>query len=117
MKYLLSALIALVVKIFKRGGGCSGGVCAPVLACVLALFCGCVSQERVIDGTQTRIGLLVPVQEQIYGFNLLSYTSGTAVETLTNQPVRVEREYCSSNSYFGVVGTTESSKTVIEVKK
>lgn len=116
MKLLLNALLWILSKLAGRGG--CGGACAPVLVACLALFCGCVSQERVVDGTQTRIGLLVPVSEsQIYGFNLLSYTSGTAVDTLTNQPVRVEREYCSSNSYFGVIGTTESSKTVIEVKK
>lgn len=112
MKLLLNAILWLVSKITGRCGRC-----APVLVFVLALFCGCISQERVVDGTQTRIGILIPTSETtLYGFNLLSYTSGVIAETLTNQPMKVEREYCSSNSYFGVISTAESSKTTVEVK-
>ena len=109
---LLNALLRILSKLTGRCGRC-----APVLVLALALAVGCASQERVVDGTQTRIGILVPTSETVYGFNLLSYTSGVMAETLTNQPVRVEREYCSSNSYFGVISTAESSKAVVEVKK
>lgn len=112
MKRPLYALLRLLSKIAGRRGRC-----ATVLAFVMAIACGCVSRERVVDGTQTRIGILIPTSETVYGFNLLSYTSGVMAETLTNQPVRVEREYCSSNSYFGVISTAESSKAVVEVKK
>lgn len=39
MKYLLNALLALVVKIFRRGCGS----CAPVVIAALAFCAGCVS--------------------------------------------------------------------------
>lgn len=113
MKRLLYALLRIIAAITGRG---CGGACTPVLVFILALFCGCVSQERVVDGTQTRIGILVPLESQVYGFNLLSYTAGVMAETQTNMPMRVKREYCSSNVYFGVISTAESSKTEVEVK-
>lgn len=112
MKRLLYALLWMLSKLTGRCGRR-----APVLAVVLALAVGCASRERVVDGTQTRIGILVPTSETVYGFNLLSYTSGVMAETPTNRPIRVEREYCSSNSYFGVISTAESSKAVVEVKR
>lgn len=74
---------------------------------------GCTSHQSYLEGTSTTIGVLAPWNGSIYGAEVLNYMSGTRVTVSTNNPFYVNREFSSSNSYFGVVHTTESSKTQV----
>lgn len=109
MKLIWNILLWCVSKLSK----CSK--CTPLL--LLCLLFGCTTQQRYVEGTMTQIGLYVPVQSGIYGLQVLNYLGGVSVQTYTNQPMTVSREYCSSNTYFGVIHTSEQSSTTVEVKK
>lgn len=85
------------------------------LACFCA-FCGCTSRPRYVEGTMTQIGLYVPVESSIYGLQCLNYLNGCSLTAASNQTLTVEREFCSTNSYFGIITTVEHSKTKAAVK-
>lgn len=78
---------------------------------------GCTSSTRYVEGTSTSLGTYIPYDGSVYGLEIVQYLSGCKVVCPTNQPMRVEREFCASNSYFGIVHTTESSKTRVCVSK
>ena len=112
MKQLLNAVIRLLSKLIGRCGRC-----APVLAVVLALVCGCSSSQRYLEGTATQVGALIPYDGSLYGINVVNYLNGVSVQTASNVAFTVSREYASSNAWFGCATTTERSKTEVEVKK
>lgn len=85
------------------------------IACLVA-FCGCTSRPRYVEGTMTQIGLYVPVESSIYGLQCLNYLNGASITAASNQTLTVEREFCSTNSYFGIITTVEHSKTKAAVK-
>lgn len=87
---------------------------ACVLAFLLMMF-GCKQQNIYTEGTNLMIGIYVPTAEGLIGLQAIDYLSGVKVSTQTNLPFSVKREFCSSNSYFGVVHTAERVKTKIEV--
>lgn len=113
MKLLLNALLWIVARITGRG---CGGACTPVLVFILALFCGCTSGQRYLEGTATQVGAFVPYDGQLYGINVVNYLNGVSVQTASNVAFTVSREYASSNTWFGCATTTERSKTDVEVK-
>lgn len=81
------------------------------------LCSGCSStRARYTEGTMTQIGLYIPVESSIYGLQCLNYLNGCSVMAASNQTLTVEREFCSTNSYFGIISTTENSKTKATVK-
>ena len=80
------------------------------------LFCGCTSNTRYCEGTLTQIGIYVPVSGQIYGLQCLNYLNGCVVNAHSNQTMTVEREFSSTNTYFGCIETVEWAKTKVEVK-
>ena len=90
------------------------------MACMVAflLLCqiGCTSNLRYCEGTSTQIGIYVPISGQIYGLQCLNYLNGCVVNANSNQTMTVEREFSSTNSYFGCIQTIEWSKTKIDVK-
>lgn len=110
MKLLWNILLWCVSKLSR----CKS--CTPIVIAALGICVGCTSQQRYVEGTMTQIGLYVPVQSGIYGLQVLNYLGGVSVQTYTNQPMTVSREYCSSNTYFGVIHTSEQSSTMVEVK-
>lgn len=64
-----------------------------------------------------QLGAYIPVDGSLFGVEVVNYLSGCAVRTSTNQSFSVEREYASTNSYFGIVNTSEKTKTKVEVNK
>lgn len=84
---------------------------------LLLLACGCVSKSSYVEGTMLQLGCYVPIDGTLAGIEVLNYLSGCAVRTSTNQAFSVEREYASTNNYFGIVNTSERTKTKVEVKK
>lgn len=85
-----------------------------ILCVFIYVLCqGCTSHQSYLEGTSTTIGVLVPWNGSIYGAEVLSHMSGTRVTVSTNNQFHVNREFSASNSYFGVVHTTESSKTQV----
>lgn len=85
------------------------------IAC-LGAFCGCSTRPKYVEGTMTQIGLYIPVESSIYGLQCLNYLNGCSITAASNQTLTVEREFCATNSYFGIVTTVEHSKTRAEVK-
>ena len=82
------------------------------------LMCGCISKQRHIEGTHLALGAYLPVEDAIYGVELLQYTNGAIFSTATNTPCTFSREYAATNTYFwGMVETREATKSKIEVKK
>lgn len=84
----------------------------------LCAFClvGCSTSTRYVEGTSTSLGTYIPYDGSVYGLEIVQYLSGCKVVCPTNQAMSVQREFCASNSYFGIVHTTEKSKTKVEVK-
>ena len=80
------------------------------------LCCGCASSTRYCEGTGTQIGLYIPVSGQIYGLQCLNYMNGCVVNADSNHTMTVERQFSSTNSYFGCIETVEWSKTKVDVK-
>lgn len=80
---------------------------------LLCAVCGCKAQNVYTEGTNLMLGLYVPTTEGLVGLQVVDYLSGVKVATQTNMPFCVEREFCSSNSYFGVVETFERVNTKV----
>ena len=87
-----------------------------ILLALALVLGGCTSSTRYVEGTSTSLGTYIPYDGSVYGLEIVQYLSGCKVVCPTNQPMRVEREFCASNSYFGIVHTSESSKTRVDVK-
>lgn len=85
-------------------------------ALIAALFAGCGGRPTYLDGNSLQLGLIVPSEEQIYGFQIMNALSGIAFNAPTNGRFHIEREYASSNSYIGVIHVNEKVKTTIETK-
>lgn len=93
---------------------------AALVAFVIAfalLLCGCKSTDAFVEGTRFRAGLYVPWDGQLYGLQLVEYLNGTANFSRTNSAIRIEREFASTNSYFGIIHTIDSSKTKVKSEK
>lgn len=90
---------------------------AGLIAAMILFFAGCTTSTRYVEGTSTSLGTYIPYDGTVYGLEIVQYLSGCKVVCPTNQAMKVEREFCSSNSYFGIVHTTEKSKTKVDVQK
>lgn len=90
-----------------------------IFLAVFLLLCsiGCSTSTRYVEGTSTSLGTYIPYDGSVYGLEIVQYLSGCKVVCPTNQNMSVEREFCSSNTYFGIVHTSERSKTKVDVKK
>lgn len=85
-----------------------------IAICFLLVLSGCVSGQRYVEGTHITLGAYVPVEDRLYGVELMSFTSGIYLTT-TNNCLKCEREHCATNSYlWGMVETKEWSRTKIE---
>lgn len=83
---------------------------------VFLCLCGCTTRTKYVEGTMTQVGLYIPIESNIYGVQMLNYLNGCSITASSNQTLTVEREFSSTNTYFGVITTVESSKTKAEVK-
>ena len=92
---------------------------AALVAFVIAfalLLCGCKSTDAFVEGTRFRAGLYVPWDGQLYGLQLVEYLNGTATFSQTNSAISIDRQFSSTNSYFGIIHTIDSTKTRVEKK-
>ena len=85
------------------------------LALCLLLF-GCRASSYH-EGTQLQLGAYIPLDGTLMGVEVVNYLSGCSIRAGTNQAFRVDRAYCSTNSYFwGMVETREKTDTKVEVR-
>lgn len=81
----------------------------------LLVLSGCKTGQY-IEGTNLSLGFLVPTSEGLVGLQICEYINGVKVNIKSNSvPFSVTRTHSSTNSYFGIVNTAESSKTEIKV--
>lgn len=86
-----------------------------LLFLVLCALVGCASKQRYIEGTHLTLGAYLPFEEQLYGVELVSFTSGASLATSTNMSMNYQREYAATNSYlWGMVETREWSKSKVK---
>lgn len=81
-----------------------------------SMMIGCSTQPKYIDGSDLAVGVYVPAADNLVGIQVLHYLNGVKVQTSSNQPFKVERQYSSTNSYFGIINTSENSNTKVETK-
>ena len=87
-----------------------------IVSLLATLSIGCASRQTYIEGTHCAVGAYLPWEESLYGVEILQYTSGAYLTSSTNTPVKFEREFCATNSYFwGMVKTSEWSKSKLEL--
>lgn len=84
-----------------------------MLACALV---GCKNTPQYIDGSETAIGMYIPVDGALMGVEAIHYLNGCVVRAGSNNTFTVEREYSTTNSYFGIIHTIEKTKTKVDVK-
>lgn len=81
------------------------------------LLCGCsTARNRYVEGNSLALGLFVPNGSGVVGVQALTWLSGCRIDSSTNLPLKVTREFTSSNDYLGVVHVRENVRTSIEVK-
>ena len=83
---------------------------------ILSIFAGCKNTPQYIEGTETAIGMYIPVDGSLMGVEAIHYLNGCVVRASSNNTFTVEREYSTTNSYFGIIHTIEKAKTKVDVK-
>lgn len=83
---------------------------------ILSILVGCKNMPQYIEGTETSIGLYIPVDGSLMGVEAIHYLNGCVVRANSNNTFTVEREYSTTNSYFGIIHTIEKTKTKVDVK-
>lgn len=89
---------------------CSIVIGLIIAICTVLLSSGCTSAKngRVISGTSTTIGMMVPLSADTNAsFNLLEYLSGLYVGVNEDSVIEVEYSHMVKNSYFGCVSQEE----------
>lgn len=89
-----------------------------LLAIFMLLICGCAfKQPMLLNGTSVKLGAYIPWEGNLYGLEIMSFTSGTLVVSPTNEPFNVEHHSSSTNSWmWGMLDTNESSETKVNLK-
>jgi hypothetical protein len=81
-------------------------------------FCGCQSTRKgkVLSGTATTIGLVVPVSSSTsLSFNILEYVSGLYLGMSEDSDLELDHEMEIDNSYFGVMTHKEKRKLTAHI--
>lgn len=88
------------------------------LAIFMLLICGCAfKQPMLLNGTSLKLGCYIPWENNLYGLELMSFTTGTLVMTPTNDLFSIEHHSSSTNSWvWGMLESTESSETKVGLK-
>jgi hypothetical protein len=89
-----------------------------LLAVSGALTDGCVSKGPVfLNGTQVSLGAYVPWNGNIYGLELMNFTTGTYMRFPTNTAFKVDHTAGVTNNWaFGMLESVNSSKTKADAK-
>ena len=89
-----------------------------LLAIFMLLICGCAfKQPMLLNGTSLKLGCYIPWENNLYGLELMSFTTGTLVMTPTNDLFSIEHHSSSTNSWvWGLLESTESSETKVGLK-
>ena len=83
----------------------------------LALFAvGCSSSfYRSLDGTSTSVGICVPESDTMR-LDVVQYLSGSRVSVKDKGTITHEYSHSLSNSYFGIIQTSEQRSSKVTVK-
>ena len=89
-----------------------------LLAAAGALTDGCVSKGPVfLNGTQVSLGAYIPWDGQMYGVELINFTTGTYIRFPTNTAFKVDHQVGITNNWaFGMLESVNSSKTKADAK-
>lgn len=90
-----------------------------LLAVSGALTDGCVSKGPVfLNGTQVSLGAYIPWTDgQLYGIELMSFTSGTLIKFPTNTAFKVDHTANVTNEWaWGMLESVSCSKTKADAK-
>ena len=89
-----------------------------LLAVSGALTDGCASKGPVfLNGTQVSLGAYIPWDGQMYGVELMSFTTGTYMRFPTNTAFKVDHAASVTNNWcFGMLESVNSSKTKADAK-
>ena len=87
------------------------------LAALVVSSSGCSSRRgRVLSGTSTTIGIIVPMTGNVSAsFNMLEYVSGLYLGISEDNDLELNHEMEIENSYFGVVSHKEKRKLVAHI--
>ena len=86
-----------------------------LIAC--AIFIGCTSQPKYVEGTSVQLGAYIPWQSNLYGVELISYVNGCVVRTPSNMCYEVERKHSVTNDWcWGMMKSVESSDTKVNIR-
>ena len=79
---------------------------------------GCVAkQPAFLNGTQVSLGCYVPWNGNLYGLELMSFTTGTYIRFPTNAVFDVQHASASTNDWaWGMLESATSSKTKAAAK-
>lgn len=83
------------------------------LALAAVFLAGCLSPyPKVISGTHISLGAYIPWDGQLYGVELMQYTSGVVVTVPSNQFYEVRRNFSATNDWcWGMLKSVESTYT------
>ena len=86
-----------------------------LIAC--AIFIGCASQPKYVEGTSLSLGAYIPWDGQMYGVELMQYVNGAVLKVPSNTCYEIQRSYCATNSWmWGMLESIESSETKVKLK-
>lgn len=84
-------------------------------ACASILAAGCVYKGgKVVDGTNLAIGMKIPGTE--WNVSVLDYVGGICVAGQDSTHITVTHDVAETNTYFGVVTTSRSSKMTADIE-
>ena len=75
-----------------------GRILGILIVLIYVLCQGCSTNPKYIDGSDLAVGVYVPMSDNLVGIQVLHYLNGVKVQTSSNQPFKVERQYSSTNS-------------------
>ena len=88
---------------------------ALLVAC--AIFIGCASQPKYIEGTSLSLGAYIPWDGQMYGVELMQYVNGAVLKVPSNTCYEIQRAYsATSDCAWGLLKSVESSETKVKLK-
>lgn len=101
----------------ERHNGIIRCAALAAISVIVIASSGCSSRRgRVLSGTSTTIGLIVPVSQNVSAsFNVLEYVSGLYLGISEDSDLELNHEMEIENSYFGVVSHKEKRKLIAHI--
>ena len=85
---------------------------------LLAFICGCAQYKgaKVVEGTDLAVGMTIPVENAPLKLEAINWLSGFRLGVDQNSIMSLEYSVSETNSYFGVISTTQNKKVIATVE-